>query len=84
VRVPRGDGVEPADAPRTARGRAVFVRALAERGGLVAAQLGRDGPSPTAVEYAFTTPMTRVILRGGIPAPTLAPPASGFELVTYG
>src|SRR5207237_364102 len=43
-----------------------------------------NGPSPTAVEYAFTTPMTRVILRGGIPAPTDAPPASGFELVTYG
>src|SRR5438445_1032433 len=43
VRVPRRDGIEPADAPRTPGGRAVFMGTLAERGGFLATQLGRKG-----------------------------------------
>src|SRR5256886_2141698 len=37
-----GRGDNPAPPPRAPRGRAVFVRALAERGGFLATQLGRE------------------------------------------
>src|SRR3989339_1707992 len=41
-----------------------------------------NGPSPTRVVYAFTTPNTLLIFVGPIPAPVQAPPAMGFEEVT--
>ena len=40
------------------------------------------GPSPTLVVNALLTPMTLSIVVGPTPAPTQAPPATGFELVT--
>ena len=40
------------------------------------------GPPPTAVVYAFATPSTRSIATAGSPAPRLAPPGIGDELVT--
>jgi hypothetical protein len=42
------------------------------------------GPDPTRVEYAFMTPITSSTWSGPIPPPVHAPPATGFELVTYG
>src|SRR5207244_3916471 len=41
-----------------------------------------NGPAPTAVVYAFATPMTLSIRTAGRPAPRLAPPGIGDELVT--
>ena len=41
-------------------------------------------PSPTRVEYAFITPITRSIRCGGTPVPVHAPPAVVLEEVTYG
>src|ERR1700709_1109385 len=42
------------------------------------------GPEPTLVVYALRTPRTEVIAVGARPDPTAAPPAVGFEDVTYG
>src|SRR5918998_272358 len=42
------------------------------------------GPSPTLVVYALVTPITRSSARGGMPAPTHAPPADGLEEGTNG
>ena len=41
-----------------------------------------NGPSPTRVVYALTTPSTLSILVGPTPVPTHAPPAVGFDEVT--
>src|ERR1043166_3758903 len=43
-----------------------------------------SGPLPTRVVYAFTTPSTASSAVGGIPAPTLAPPAVVLLDVTNG
>src|SRR5438067_3458030 len=43
-----------------------------------------NGPAPTRVVYALITPITREIRVGGMPDPTHAPPAVGFEDVTKG
>src|SRR5690348_4978027 len=43
-----------------------------------------NGPFPTRVVYAFTTPMTASIAVGPIPTPTAAPPAVVLDEVTYG
>jgi hypothetical protein len=43
-----------------------------------------NGPPPTRVVYAFTTPMTFRIFLGGIPNPVHTPPMVVDEDVTYG
>ena len=43
-----------------------------------------NGPAPTRVEYALATPMTSSTWSGPIPPPVQAPPAMGFDDVTYG
>src|SRR3954468_24925973 len=43
-----------------------------------------NGPSPTRVVYAFTTPTTRPTAFGGTPRPVHTPPTDAFEEVTYG
>src|SRR6185295_7781279 len=43
-----------------------------------------NGPSPTRVVYAFTTPITRSIAVGGTPEPVQAPPEVALDEVTYG
>src|SRR2546430_10563400 len=42
------------------------------------------GPEPTRVVYALITPITWVMRVGGMPDPTQAPPAVGFDDVTNG
>src|SRR5439155_23816167 len=43
-----------------------------------------NGPSPTRVVYAFATPITPSIARGGMPRPVQTPPVVAFDEVTYG
>ncbi len=43
-----------------------------------------NGPPPTRVEYAFTTPMTFVIHRPGTPDPLETPTPELLLLVTNG
>src|SRR6202044_250599 len=43
-----------------------------------------NGPEPTRVVYALRIPSTVVIRVGPMPEPTAAPPAVGFDDVTYG
>src|SRR5207247_5208048 len=43
-----------------------------------------NGPSPTRVVYAFTTPITAPIARGPTPSPVHTPPIDAFDDVTYG
>ena len=43
-----------------------------------------NGPEPTRVVYALRMPSTVVIRVGPMPEPTAAPPAVGFDDVTYG
>src|SRR5207248_8275077 len=43
-----------------------------------------NGPRPTRVEYAFSTPMIRVRCRAGTPLPLQTPVVELFELVTNG
>src|SRR4051794_3916843 len=43
-----------------------------------------NGPDPTRVVYAFTTPTTVEMRVGGMPEPVQAPPAVGFDEVTNG
>lgn len=43
-----------------------------------------NGPSPTLVVYAFTTPITSPIDEGGNPKPVHTPPILQFDDVTYG
>src|ERR1041384_7629281 len=43
-----------------------------------------NGPSPTRVVYAFTTPSTRPIACGGTPRPVHTPPIDAFDEVTNG
>lgn len=43
-----------------------------------------NGPSPTLVVYALTTPITSPILDGGKPRPVQTPPILQFDDVTYG
>src|SRR3954470_9268579 len=43
-----------------------------------------NGPSPTRVVYAFTTPITPPIARGPTPRPVHTPPTEAFDDVTYG
>ena len=42
------------------------------------------GPDPTLVVYAFTIPITSLILVGPTPVPVHTPPAVGFDEVTKG
>jgi len=41
-------------------------------------------PEPTRVRYAFTTPYTSPITRGGIPSPVNTPPTEQLLEVTIG
>lgn len=43
-----------------------------------------NGPSPTLVVYALTTPITSPIADGGKPRPVQTPPILQFDDVTYG
>lgn len=43
-----------------------------------------NGPSPTLVVYALTTPITLPIAEGGNPRPVQTPPILQFDDVTYG
>lgn len=43
-----------------------------------------NGPSPTLVVYALTTPITSPIADGGKPSPVQTPPMLQFDDVTYG
>src|SRR5438128_1907575 len=43
-----------------------------------------NGPRPTRVEYALTTPTTRDNFRAGTPDPDQMPDGRLCELVTYG
>lgn len=43
-----------------------------------------NGPSPTRVVYALTTPMTSPMVCGGKPKPVKTPPILQLLLVTYG
>ena len=43
-----------------------------------------NGPPPTRVVYALTTPIQRSMCRVGTPEPAAIPAALLFELVTYG
>src|SRR5260221_11683080 len=43
-----------------------------------------NGPPPTRVVYAFMTPMTFPMRRGGMPRPVQTPPTVVELLVTYG
>src|SRR4026209_1855886 len=43
-----------------------------------------NGPSPTRVGYALTTPSSRLMARGGTPRPVQTPPMVALEEVTYG
>jgi hypothetical protein len=43
-----------------------------------------NGPSPTLVVYAFTTPITSPMLHGGSPKPVQTPPTLLLDEVTYG
>lgn len=43
-----------------------------------------NGPSPTLVLYAFTTPTTSPMVDGGTPNPVHTPPILQFDDVTYG
>src|SRR6516164_998342 len=43
-----------------------------------------NGPRPTRVAYAFRTPMIRINLVAGKPAPLQIPVVELLELVTYG
>src|SRR4051812_40320800 len=43
-----------------------------------------NGPDPTRVVYALTTPTTAEMRIGGMPEPVQAPPAVGFDDVTNG
>src|SRR3954470_18527418 len=43
-----------------------------------------NGPSPTRVVYAFTTPSTPPIAFGGTPSPVQTPPMVALDEVTYG
>src|SRR3954463_8890858 len=45
---------------------------------------GGNGPRPTRVVYAFTTPTMRVRCRAGTPDPDQTPDGRLCELVTYG
>ena len=43
-----------------------------------------NGPAPTRVVYALVIPTMRSMSRGPRPVPVHAPPAVGFDDVTYG
>ena len=43
-----------------------------------------NGPSPTRVVYAFTTPITSPMAFGPTPRPVHTPPIVAFDDVTYG
>lgn len=43
-----------------------------------------NGPSPTLVVYALTTPITSPIADGGKPRPVQTPPILQLDEVTYG
>lgn len=43
-----------------------------------------NGPSPTRVVYALTTPKTSPMTFGGKPRPVRTPPIEQLLLVTYG
>ena len=83
-RVTRRDGIEPAAAPRPSRDDAELGAVLRSRSPVSSCSSDGNGPPPTRVQYALTTPTTRPIAVGPMPRPMHAPPAMVCELVTYG
>ena len=82
-RVADGDGVEPAAAARAAGDGAVLAcrRGGCARRSSLSCSVG-NGPPPTRVVYALTTPIQRSMCRVGTPEPAAIPAALLLELVT--
>ena len=76
--------IEPAASTLTSRGGAEFGADLRKLLTVVVSSSVGIGPPPTRVVYALAIPTTRSMRVGPTPVPTHAPPAIGFEDVTYG
>lgn len=64
--------VDGANSAGTTGGRAVFRASLTKLLGFLTEPFGRERPSPTQVEYAFTIPTVRSTWLPGMPVPTHA------------